>query len=200
MSACWAGMSFSKTVRVADATAASTEAPGAATTFARSWGYRPVIALTASKTETCTMAIALTAMGVDGCRETMAAAFSFASVTTSARAHGAPANASAATRQSAMRSNLRLVFISCPPLPALRFGDLVVDIQAERQASRVATLGGATDGVIAGALHVAEEPLEAELAEEASAAGRLHRRLDGPDCRPPGHRPADQHLVRRLGR
>src|SRR5262249_55357862 len=199
MSAFWAGMSFSKTVRVADATAASTETPGAAATFARSCGYRPVIALTASKTETCTMAIIRTAMGADGCRETMAAAFSFASVTTSARAHGAPASASAATRQSAMRSNSLRGFISCPPPPVLRSRDLVVHVQAERQASRVAALRRAADGVIAGALHVSEEPLEAELPEEAGAAGCLHRRLDGPDRRPAGHRPAHQHLVRRLG-
>ena len=77
-------MSFSRAVRVAEATAASSEAPGAATTFARNAGYRPVTALTASKTETCTIAIILTAMGVDGCRDAIVAAFSFASVTTSA--------------------------------------------------------------------------------------------------------------------
>ena len=52
--------------------------------FARNAGYRPVTALTASKTETCTMAIILTEMGVAGCRDAIVVAFSFASVTTSA--------------------------------------------------------------------------------------------------------------------
>ena len=47
------------------------------------------MALTASKTETCTMAIVLTAMGVAGFRDAMSAAFAFASVTTSARAYDA---------------------------------------------------------------------------------------------------------------
>ena len=40
--------------------------------------------LTASKTETCTMAIILTVMGGAGMRDTMSAAFAFASVTMSA--------------------------------------------------------------------------------------------------------------------
>jgi len=47
-------MSFESAVRVAAATAASTEAPGPALIFIRSGGYRPVIALTASNTDTWT--------------------------------------------------------------------------------------------------------------------------------------------------
>ena len=42
---------------------------------------------------------ALTEMGVAGCLEAMSAAFAFASVTTSARARGAPANNNAARNQ-----------------------------------------------------------------------------------------------------
>ena len=102
-------MSFSSAVRVADATAASTEAPGGAVTFARNAGYRPVIALTASKTETWTMAMVLTAGGVAGCFAAISAALVFASVTTSASAHRAPASIAAA------RNPITRFFISRPP-------------------------------------------------------------------------------------
>ena len=57
-----------------------------------------MIALTASNTETCTMAMALTVMGGAGIRDTMSAARAFASVTTSARASGATTDSSIATR------------------------------------------------------------------------------------------------------
>jgi len=55
----------------------------------------------------------------------------------------------------------------------------------------------AADRVVAGALHVAEEPFEAQVPEEAGARRHLHRDLDGSDRRSGGHRSADQHLVRR---
>src|SRR5688572_8710716 len=95
-------MSLDSAVRVAAATAASTDASGGAVIFARYGGYRPVIALTASNTETWTMAIILTAMGVAGCLDATSAAFAFASVTTSAWARGTPASITAARSQHAL--------------------------------------------------------------------------------------------------
>src|SRR2546430_17569271 len=59
------------------------------------------------------MAIVLTAIGVAGCLDAMSAAFAFASVTTSARAPGAPRSITAA--RMAMQ-----VFMS--PSPLLRLG------------------------------------------------------------------------------
>ena len=75
-----------------------------------------MIALTASNTETCTMAIALTVIGGAGSRDTTSAALAFASVTTSARAAGATTDSSIATRtprHALMRP--RLVFMVAPP-------------------------------------------------------------------------------------
>src|SRR5262249_1668785 len=139
-------MSLSSAVRVADATAASSEAPGAGASFARNAGYRPVTALTASKTDTCPMPIILTATGGEGCRDAMAAAFSFASVTTSARAHEVPASVSATARQSARWIGLQvMIFISSPPRPVPRFGDLVVHVQPEGEAPRAAAPGAPPD-------------------------------------------------------
>src|SRR5256885_4038166 len=98
-------MSFDSDALVAAATAASTEAPGAAAIFARSGAYRPVIELTASKTEAWTIAMILTAGGVAGCFAAISAAFAFASVTTSAWTPGAPASNAAVTIQIPMRMN-----------------------------------------------------------------------------------------------
>jgi hypothetical protein len=56
------------------------------------------MALTASNTETWTMAIIRTVTGGAGSRETTSAAFAFASVTTSARANGTPARMTVAAR------------------------------------------------------------------------------------------------------
>src|SRR5205823_12819160 len=52
----------------------------------------------ASKTETWTMAIVLTAVGVDGILEAISAAFAFESVTTSACVHGAAPSITTAAR------------------------------------------------------------------------------------------------------
>ena len=75
-----------------------------------------MIVLTASKTETCTMAIILTVMGGAGMRDTMSAAFAFASVTMSAWATGATTDSSIAARtQRHALIRQRLVFMVTPP-------------------------------------------------------------------------------------
>src|SRR6185503_13663590 len=104
MAACWPGMTFSSAPRVAAATAASTEAPGAGVILARNAGYLPVIAFTASKTETCVIAMKRTAGGVPGALDAISAAFALASVTTSA-----PAGDAAATSESARATKQRRV-------------------------------------------------------------------------------------------
>ena len=70
-----------------------------------------MIALTASNTETWTMAIVLTVMGVAGILDAMSAALAFASVTTSARASGATTDSSIAARTP----RYGLVFMVAPP-------------------------------------------------------------------------------------
>src|SRR5687767_11582918 len=136
MAACCAGTSFESAVRVAATTAASTEAPGGAVTFARKAGYRPVIALTASKTETWTMAIVLTAGGVPGSFDAISAAFAFASVTTSAWAP-------AATASITTRSPIHVViFISC--LSFMR--SQLVTTHSRRRQGRGAPCRGAAHG------------------------------------------------------
>src|ERR1035441_8180806 len=107
-------MNFNSAIRVAAATAASTEAPGAAAICTRYAGYRPVIALTASNTETWTMAIVRTAIGVTGCLDAMSAAFAFASVTTSASALAAPRSITAARTEMQALIGRRLGFMSAP--------------------------------------------------------------------------------------
>ena len=67
-----------------------------------------MIAFTASKTETWTMAMVLTAGGVAGCFDAISAAFAFASVTTSACAHRAPASIAAA------RNPISVLFMARP--------------------------------------------------------------------------------------
>jgi hypothetical protein len=108
------------------------------------------------------MAIIRTAMGVDGCREVISAAFAFASVTASAWVAG------------------------------------TFDVEAKGQAPAVELLAPLADGVIAGALHVAEQPLQVEIPAETCAARHLQGDLDGADGRPPGHGSPHQHLIRRL--
>src|SRR5262245_42823952 len=182
-------MSFSSAVRVAAATAASTDAPGAAVTFARNAGYRPVMAVTASKTETCTMAIVRTAMGVAGFLEAISAAFALASLTTSAWANG--------TVDSIRTVNSRMaVFITL--LLSLSIRALTIDVQTEGDATRVEQLGVPTDGMVAGALHVAEQPLQTQIAEETGAGGHLHRDLDGANRRAAGDGATHEHLVGRF--
>src|SRR5688500_17241970 len=63
-------------------------------------------------------------------------------------------------------------------LPAHGRADLSVEIHAERVAPGVQGLRLLLERVVAGALHVAEEALEAERPVEARAAGDLHRLLD----------------------
>src|SRR5438067_12367323 len=53
---CWDGVSATSTDLVAESTAASIEASGTGSSLRRAFGKRPVTALTASKTATCTTA------------------------------------------------------------------------------------------------------------------------------------------------
>jgi hypothetical protein len=91
-----------------------------------------------------------------------------------------------------------MVFMS--PAPFERLGGVrLVHVQTEGHAPRIGEPVAAAERVVAGALDVAEEPVEAQVPVEADARGELHRRLDGPDRRSAGHRrPADHHLVGRL--
>src|SRR5262249_39221661 len=66
------------------------------------------------------MAMALTATGVAGFRDAMTAAFSFASVTTSAWAHGTAANATTAESHRTARSGSTRVFMVCPSSSSVR--------------------------------------------------------------------------------
>src|ERR1041385_4521133 len=110
MVACWPGITFRSAPRVAAATAASTEAPGAGVILARNAGYLPVIAFTASNTETWVMAMKRTAGGVPGALEAISAAFALASVTTSAPAgDAAVASARARATNQARVQVLRIV-------------------------------------------------------------------------------------------
>src|SRR5262245_7876772 len=155
-------------VRVAAATAASTDAPGGAVICARVCGYRAVIALTASNTDTCTTAIALTAGGVPGSLDAISAAFAFASVTMSA-----PVGVARASSNDTRTA----ILIVIPPSAS------AVHVQAECQSSAVDLLRLLVHRVIARSLNVAEQTLESEAPEERGATGHLHRLLDRPDRR-----------------
>ena len=89
-----------------------------------------MIVLTASKTETCTMAIILTVKGGAGMRDTTSAAFAFASVTMSAWTTGAPARITTARPPIAGLMSPRMFFMS--PAPFERVGGVrLVHVQPE---------------------------------------------------------------------
>src|SRR3954467_463721 len=58
---------------------------------------------------------------------------------------------------------------------------LSVDRQTERHSARELALRPLLQGMKARALHVAEQPFEAEPAEIAGAAHGIERQIDGPD-------------------
>ena len=81
------------------------------------------------------MAIILTVMGGAGIRDTMSAAFAFASVTMSAWATGAPARITTARTPIAALMSPHMVFMSPAPFERLRGVRLVhVQPQATRPA------------------------------------------------------------------
>src|SRR5215470_775607 len=69
----------------------------------------------------------------------------------------------------------------------------LVGIETERQAPGVSPLPGATQGVVARALHVAEQPLEPGASKEPGATGHLHRSLGRAQRGPSRQRAPDHH-------
>src|SRR5262249_59299746 len=124
------------------------------------------MALVASNTETCTIAMARTAGGVPGSFEAMSVAFALASVTTSATAGDAAATSARVRTASHARVLVRRIVCSFL-LSFEQSNRSVIDVEAERHAPGVAPLVDPAGRVIAGPLHVAEEPLEPGTAEEA---------------------------------
>src|SRR5439155_26734653 len=74
------------------------------------------------------------------------------------------------------RSSVRL--ITRKDLPTCASGR----IEAEREPAREQILAFLLDRVVAHTLNVAKQPLEANFAEEAGAAGGFHGFLDGGDA------------------